>query len=63
MKLALAHRAPKTVNNVLTVLSTLLKKAVEWGELERLPCASVRAAVDGGQEARCGDLPDGVVGR
>ena len=38
MKLALAHRAPKTVNNVLTVLSTLLKKAVEWGELERLPC-------------------------
>ena len=31
-------RAPKTVNNVLTVLSTLLKKAVEWGKLERLPC-------------------------
>jgi hypothetical protein len=23
---------------VLTVLSTLLKKAVEWGEHERLPC-------------------------
>ena len=39
LKLALSHRAPKTVNNVLTVLSTLLKKAVEWGELERLPCA------------------------
>jgi integrase len=38
LKLALADRAPKTVNNVLTVLSTLLKKAVEWGELERLPC-------------------------
>ena len=38
LKLALAERAPKTVNNVLTVLSTLLKKAVEWGELERLPC-------------------------
>ncbi len=38
LKLALVHRAPKTVNNVLTVLSTLLKKAVEWGELERLPC-------------------------
>jgi integrase len=31
-------RAPKTVNNVLTVLSALLKKAVEWGELDRLPC-------------------------
>ena len=38
LKLALAHRAPKTVNNVLTVLSTLLKKAVEWGELDKLPC-------------------------
>jgi integrase len=38
LKLALAHRAPKTVNNVLTLLSTLLKKAVEWGELDRLPC-------------------------
>jgi integrase len=37
LKLALSERAPKTVNNVLTVLSTLLKKAVEWGELERLP--------------------------
>jgi integrase len=38
LKLALAHRAPKTVNNVLTVLSTLLKEAVEWGVLDRLPC-------------------------
>ena len=35
LKLALTQRAPKTVNNVLTVLSTLLKKAVEWGELEQ----------------------------
>ena len=26
------------MNNVLTVLSTLLKRAVEWGELQRLPC-------------------------
>src|SRR5207244_6963272 len=38
LKLALAHRAPKTVNNVLTVLSTLLKKAVERGELDKMPC-------------------------
>jgi hypothetical protein len=38
LKLALAHRAPKTVNNVLTVLNTLLKKAVEWGDLDRLKC-------------------------
>ena len=42
LKLALSERAPKTVNNVLTVLSTLLKKAVEWGELER---AAVRRQV------------------
>ena len=39
MKLALTNRAPETVNNVLTVLSTLLKKAVEWDELDRLLCA------------------------
>jgi hypothetical protein len=38
LKLALSKRAPKTVSNVLTVLSSLLKKAVECGELERLPC-------------------------
>ena len=38
LKLALARRAPKTVNNVLGILSTLLKKALEWGELDRLPC-------------------------
>ena len=34
----LAHRAPKTVNNVLTVLNVLLKKAVEWDVIERMPC-------------------------
>src|SRR6266851_2394398 len=39
LKLALRDKAPKTVNNVLTVLSVLLKKAMEWGELDRLPCA------------------------
>jgi integrase len=38
LKLAMAQRAPKTVNNVLTVLSTLLKKAVEWGELDKVQC-------------------------
>jgi integrase len=38
VKLKLASKSPKTVNNVLTVLSILLKTAVEWGELERLPC-------------------------
>jgi integrase len=35
----LRHRSPKTVNNVLTVLNVLLKKAVEWNVLDRMPCA------------------------
>ncbi len=39
VKRHLTSRAPKTVNNVLTVLNTLLKKAVEWDVLERMPCA------------------------
>jgi integrase len=38
LKLSLGGRSPKTVNNVLTVLSVLLKKALEWHELEKLPC-------------------------
>jgi len=79
LKLALTERSPKTVNNALTVLSTLLKKAVEWGELERLPCAikllpnpkkdevprlrSVRAPVNDRPEARRRGLPDGIAGR
>ncbi len=31
-------KAPKTVNNALTVLSVMLKKAVEWDVIERMPC-------------------------
>ena len=31
-------KAPKTVNNMLTVLSVLLKQAVEWDVIDRLPC-------------------------
>jgi integrase-like protein len=38
LKRRLADRFAKTVNNILTVLSVLLKKAVEWGEIERVPC-------------------------
>jgi integrase len=38
LKVHLGDRAPKTVNNVLTVLSMLLKVAVEWGILDRVPC-------------------------
>jgi integrase len=39
LKGQLQHRKPKTVNNVLGVLSVLLKKAVEWEAIERMPCA------------------------
>lgn len=39
LKAGLKHRAPKTVNNVLTVLNTLLRTAVSWNVIEQLPCA------------------------
>jgi len=38
LKGQLRDRAPKTVNNVLTVLNMLLKKAVEWDVIDRMPC-------------------------
>jgi integrase len=38
LKHALKDRAPKTVDNVLTVLNVLLKKAVESDVIERMPC-------------------------
>jgi integrase len=38
LKHQLRDRAPKTVNNVLTVLNVLLKKAVEWNVVDRMPC-------------------------
>ena len=38
VKRALSAKAPKTVNNVLTVLSTLLKAAVEWQVIDQVPC-------------------------
>jgi hypothetical protein len=38
LKRTLADRSAKTVNNVLTVLNRLLKTAVEWDVIERLPC-------------------------
>jgi len=38
LKQHLHDRSPKTVNNVLTVLNVLLKKAVEWDVIDRVPC-------------------------
>ena len=38
MKRALSAKAPKTTNNILTVLRTLLKAAVELNVIDRVPC-------------------------
>jgi integrase len=38
VKRHLRDKAPKTVNNVLTVLSTSLKVAVDWEVIERMHC-------------------------
>jgi hypothetical protein len=46
LKAALVERAPKTVNNVLTVLSVVLRTAVEWGVIARVPCSIKLLAVD-----------------
>ena len=40
LKTPATEKAPKTVNNVLTVLNVMLKKAVEWDVIERMPCPS-----------------------
>jgi len=39
LKRRLSTKAAKTVNNILAVLSVLLKKAVEWDVIDRMPCA------------------------
>ena len=39
LKAALTERAPKTVINILTTLSVVLRTAVEWGVIARVPCA------------------------
>lgn len=38
LKAKLVHLNPKTVNGILTVLSKLLKVAVDWQILETMPC-------------------------
>jgi integrase len=39
LKVSLRDKSSKTVNNVLSVLNVLLKQAVEWGVLEKMPCS------------------------
>lgn len=38
LKVAMGALAPKSANNVLTTLSMLLKVAVEWGVIAKVPC-------------------------
>lgn len=45
LKAKLADRAPKTVNNILTVLATFLRQAVKWGVLPAMPCEVVGVKV------------------
>lgn len=38
LKASVAKRKPKTANNVLSTLGTLLRIAVEWNEIPAMPC-------------------------
>jgi integrase len=38
LKQRLGSKAAKTVNNVLTVLNVVLKTAIEWNVIDRMPC-------------------------
>ncbi len=38
LKRSMVDRSTKTLNNCLTVLNMMLKKAVEWGEIKIVPC-------------------------
>ena len=38
LKAGLTDRSTKTINNIVSVLNTMLKVAVEWGVIERMPC-------------------------
>ncbi len=51
LKCDLEAKSPKTVNNVLSVLSILLKKAVEWEVIERMPCTVKLLPVSKGSTA------------
>ena len=51
LKSNLQAKSPKTVNNVLAVLSVLLKKAVEWEVIERMPCSIKLLPVSKGSTA------------
>ena len=45
LKRRLSTKAAKTVNNILAVLSILLKKAVEWDVIDRMTAPRPSAAI------------------
>ncbi len=51
LKAQLEIKSPKTVNNILAVLSILLKKAVEWDVIERMPCRIKLLSIEKGAAA------------
>jgi integrase len=51
LKQSMAAKSPKTVNNVLAVLSRLLKTAVDWTVIERMPCTIKLLRVERGSAA------------
>ena len=55
LKAALTERAPKTVNNILTTLSVVLRTAVEWGVIARV---HVRHQAAQGAEGRGDDFDE-----
>jgi integrase len=57
LKHSLESRSAKTVNNVLTVLNTLLKQAVAWDLIERMPC-TIRLLPIAKSSARFHDFDD-----
>ncbi len=57
IKQHLSTKAPKTVNNVLTVLSKLMKVALEWGVIEAVP-SSVKLLPVPAVEAEFHDFDD-----
>lgn len=57
LKVSLRRSSASSVNNVLTTLNKLLKVAVEWGVIERMPCA-IRLLPRPEKEAAFWDFPE-----
>lgn len=57
LKAGLCTKAPKTVNNVLTVLNTALKTAQAWGLIAHVPCA-IRLVPVPRPKAACHDFKE-----